>query len=164
VLLLTLVAVMAMGCSTAGASAGGPTGAGSTEGPTTGASTEEPTAGVSTEGPTAPPEPSGTGGAPVSVSGDPSTGASGTFALVYGSYDVAWTTTADTAGCYFSLILTTKVDGPSVKRDVKLLPEAKPYSGTFLWVFVAAGTYVLQQDRTSFAVCKGPWSATLTLR
>ena len=134
-LLLTLVAVIVMGCSTAG---------------------------VSTEKPTAPPEPSQTGEAPVSVTGDPDTGASDSFALVGGSYDVAWTTTADTAGCYFSLVLATKIDGPSVKRDVKLLPEAKSYSNNFLWVFVLAGTYVLQEDRSGVLACKGPWSATIT--
>jgi hypothetical protein len=152
-LLLTLVAVIVMGCSTAGVS---------TEKPTAGVSTEKPTAGVSTEKPTAPPEPSPTGEAPVSVTGDLDTGASGSFALGGGPYEVAWTTTADTAGCYFSLLLTTKIDGPTVKGDVKLLPEAKSYSGTFLWVLVQAGTYVLQEDRTGFGHCKGPWSATIT--
>jgi hypothetical protein len=136
-LLLTLVAVMVMGCSTAGGS---------------------------TERPTAPPEPSRTVEAPVSVTGDPDTGASGSFALAGGSYEVAWTTTADTAGCYFSLFLATKIDGPSVMNDVKLLPEAKSYSNTFLWLFVEAGTYVLQEDRSGFGHCIGPWSATITPR
>jgi len=143
-LLLTLVAVMVMGCSTAGGS------------------TERPTAGGSTERPTVPPEPSRTVEAPVSVTSDLATGASGSFALAGGSYDVAWTTTADTAGCYFSLLLTTKIGGPTGKGIVKLLPEAKSYSGTFLWVLVQAGTYVLQEDRTGFGHCNGPWSATIT--
>ena len=153
-LLLTLVAVLVLGCSTAG---------GGTVGPTAGGSTVGPTAGGSTAGPTSPPEPSGTGAAPISLTGDPDTGASDSFALAYGSYDVAWSTTADTAGCYFSLVLTTKIDGPSVKNLVKLLPEAKSYSGTDLWVFVQADTYVLQEDRSGFGHCKGPWSATITL-
>jgi hypothetical protein len=152
-LLLTLVAVVVMGCSTAGVS---------TEKPTAGVSTEKPTAGVSTEKPTATPEPSPTSEAPVSVTGDLDTGASGSFALGGASYNVAWTTTADTAGCYFSLLLTTKIGVPTGKRDVKLLPEAKSYSGTFLWTFVQAGTYVLQEDGTGFGACKGPWSATIT--
>jgi hypothetical protein len=156
-LLPTLVAVIVMGCSTAGPS---------TERPTAAGSTASPTAGGSTEQPTAPPEPSQTVEAPISVTGDPVTGASGTFALAggsyAGSYDVAWTTTADTAGCYFSLVLATKIDGPSVERDVKLLPEAKSYSGTVLWTFIPAGTYVLQEDRSGFGACKGPWSATIT--
>ena len=154
-LLLTLVAVMVMGCSTAGASA---------ETPTRGASTQTPTAGVSAETPTAPPEPSVTAKAPVSVTGDPDTGASESFALAGGSYEVAWTTTADAAGCYFSLVLTTKVDGPSVMNGVKLLPEARSYSNTFLWLFIQPGTYVLQEDRSGFGHCKGPWSATIIQR
>jgi hypothetical protein len=84
--------------------------------------------------------------------------------LAGGSYEVAWTTTADTAGCYFALVLSTAIDGPSVTNDVKLLPEARSYSGTFLWLFVHAGTYVIQEDRTGFGHCSGPWTATVTRR
>ena len=145
-LLLTLVAIIVMGCSTSGGS------------------TETPTSVPITETPTAPPESSRTVEAPVSVTGDPDTGASASFTLAGGSYEIAWTTTADVAGCYFSLVLTTAVDGPSVKNGVKLLPEAKEYSGTFTWVAVFAGTYVLQEDRSGYGHCKGPWSATLTPR
>ena len=145
-LMLTLAAVMVVGCSTAGVS------------------TQTPTSGPSTETPTAPPVPSQTIEAPVSVTGDPGTGASGSFRLAGGSYEIAWTTTADAAGCYFSLVLTTKVDGPSLMNDVKLLPEAKSYSNTFLWLLVHPGTYVLQEDRSGFGHCKGPWSATITRR
>jgi hypothetical protein len=163
-LLLTLVAVIVTGCSTAGGSTERPTTGPSTESPTAGGSTARPTAGPSTERPTVSPEPSPTVEAPVSVTGDPVTGASDTFALGGGPHEVAWTTTADTAGCYFSLLLTTKIDGPTVKSDVKLLPVAKSYSGTFLWLLVQAGTYVLQEDRTGFGHCKGPWSATITPR
>jgi hypothetical protein len=130
--------------------------------PTASVSTEAPTASVSTETPTTPPEPSGTAEAPVSVTGDPDTGASDSFALAGGAYEVAWTTTADTAGCYFSLVLAAKIDGPSIMNDVKLLPEAKSYSNTFLWLTVHPGTYVLQEDRSGFGHCKGPWSATIT--
>ena len=151
-LFLAMVAVMVIGCSTAGASGGEPTASGAAA---------TPTAGGITESPTTAPEPSRPGEAPVSVTGDPVTGASASFALAGGSYNVDWTTTADTAGCYFVLVLSTKVDGPTVENDVKLLREAKLYSGTFLWAFVPAGTYVLQQDKSGFAACKGPWSATM---
>jgi hypothetical protein len=145
-LLLTLVAIVVVGCSTAGGSA------------------ETPISGPSTETPAATSEPSRTAEAPVSVTGDPITGASGSFELGGGSYEIAWTTTADTAGCYFAVFLTTEVDGPSVMNDVKLLPEARSYSGTFLWLFVRPGTYVLQEDRSGFGHCQGPWSATFTRR
>jgi hypothetical protein len=144
-LLLTLVAAIVLGCSSTVGSPG------------------TPTAGPSVETPTVPPT-SQPPEAPVSVTGDPDTGASGSFTLGGGSYEIAWTTTADTAGCYFSLVLTTKVDGPSVMNDVKLLPEAKSYSSTFLWLLVRPGTYVLQEDRSGFGHCKGPWTATLTRR
>ena len=136
-LFLTLIAVMVMACSTAGGSTGRPT---------------------------APPEPSRTVEAPVSVTGDPDTGASGSFALAGGIYDVAWTTTADTAGCYFSLVLRTEVDGPSVMGDGLYLTQAKPYSGTFIWLALFGGTYVLQEDKSGFGHCIGPWSATITPR
>jgi hypothetical protein len=146
-LLLTLVAVMVMGCSASGGSTATP-------------------AAPPTAPPTASVEPSPTVEPPVSVTGDPDTGASDSFTLGGGShagaYEVAWATTADAAGCYFSLVLATEIDGPSVERDVKLLPEAKSYSGTFLWLFVPAGTYVLQEDRSGVLACKGPWSATMT--
>jgi hypothetical protein len=138
-LLLASVAVMVMvmGCSTAGGTA---------------------------QTPTAPPQPSLTAEAPITVTGNPDTGASDAFALAGGSYEVAWTTTADTAGCYFSLALATEINGPSVKNGVKLLPEAKSYSDSFLWVGVMAGRYVLQEDRSGSGQCTGAWSATITPR
>ena len=163
-LLLTLVAVMVVGCSTASATGETPSADVTAETPSADATAETPTAGTTTEAPTTAAEPSPTNLAPLSVTGDPATGASAAFALAGGSYDVDWTTTADTAGCYFSLVLTTKVGGPSVKNGVKLLSEAKSYSGTFTWVGVFAGTYVLQEDRSGYAHCAGPWSATVTSR
>jgi hypothetical protein len=140
-LLLTLVAVMVMGCSASGRSTATP---------------------IAT--PTASPEPSGTVEAPLSVTGDPDTGASDSFTLAGGSYEVAWTTTADTAGCSFSLAFRTRIDGPSIMNHVELLPEAKPYSDTFLWLTAQPGTYVLQEDRSGSGRCAGPWSATITPR
>ena len=154
-LLPLLVMLVVVGCSAS---------SGTTQGPAGGGSTEDSTAAAVTEVPVVPPEPSAVDNAAVSVEGDADTGASDSFTLAGGTYDVAWTTTADTAGCYFSLVLTTAVDGPSVKNGVKLLPEAKEYSGTFTWVAVFAGTYVLQEDRSGYGHCKGPWSATLTPR
>ena len=44
------------------------------------------------------------------------------------------------------------------------LPEAKAYSGTFTWVGVLGGTHVLQEDRSGYGHCAGPWSATVTPR
>ena len=49
-------------------------------------------------------------------------------------------------------------------NGVKLLPEARPYTNTFLWLLVQPGTYVLQEDRSGFGHCKGPWSATISPR
>lgn len=77
---------------------------------------------------------------------------------------MAWTATADLAGCYFSLILSPKLNGAVVKGTSAILPEAKDYSGDDEWTGVPAGTYVLYEDWTGLLNCKGPWTATLTPR
>jgi hypothetical protein len=145
---MTLVAVVVIGCSTTGGGAG------------------PPTAGSSAVHPAAPSLPSRTAEAPVSVTGDPATGASRSFTLSNNSglYDLAWTTTADTAGCYFRLDLVPATGGPSVQSDGLLLPEAKSYSRTDTWLGVFGGTYVLQEDRSGYRPCTGSWSATITPR
>jgi hypothetical protein len=102
--------------------------------------------------------------APVAVTGATDTGASSSFTLAGGSYEVAWTTTAGAGGCAFSLFLATTVDGPTVESGMAILSEAKAYSDKFEWTGVPAGTYVLQEDRSGLANCTGPWSATLTAR
>jgi hypothetical protein len=137
-LFLALVAIVAVGCSTTAVTTGGP------------AATANPT-------PARPAE------APIAVTGITKTGASSSFQLAGGSYEVAWMTTADSGGCVFYLFLATKINGPTVK-DVPsaIMPEAQDYSGSTEWTGVLAGTYVLQEDRSGLLNCTGPWSATLT--
>ena len=96
------------------------------------------------------------------VTGDSQTGASSSFKLAAGTYKVAWSATADVAGCAFSLILSTKPNGNVVKSTVAILPEAKGYAGQDQWNDVPAGTYVLYEDQTGLLDCRGLWSATLT--
>jgi hypothetical protein len=73
-------------------------------------------------------------------------------------------TERSTAGCYFSLVLRTEVDGPSLMGVGLHLTEAKPNSGTFIWIGIFGSTYVLQEDKSGFGHCIGPWSATITPR
>lgn len=132
---LALICALAVGC---GATA------------TTQRPTEAPTA--TTEGPP-----------PVVVAGQNATGATAPFQLAAGSYHVAWATTADNAGCTFYLYLSTTVGGATVKDvPTQVLPAARDYSGEADWSGVAAGTYVLQEDRSGTLSCAGSWNATLT--
>lgn len=100
---------------------------------------------------------------PIQVTGYSAIGASDPFTLAGGSYTVDWSTEANTAGCFFSLFLATKLDGPKVKdAGNAIVPGADFYSGTDEWSGVPAGSYVLQEDRSGLANCAGPWSATIT--
>jgi hypothetical protein len=143
---LVLVVVMVAACSTGGATTPVPSG--------TPVSSSAPPASVQATQ------------VPIAVTGDPATGVSASFVLTpqSGFYDVAWTTTADTPGCDFNLVLAKASDGTSVTRLVKQLTDAKEYSGSDIWFQVFPGTYVLKEDRSGFGACKGPWSATLTPR
>ncbi|MGD0121704.1 MAG: hypothetical protein ABSC46_03980 [Candidatus Limnocylindrales bacterium] len=106
--------------------------------------------------------PSPTAAKPIVLGGNSKTGVSNEFTLAAGTYKVAWSATADTAGCDFALILSTKPNGPAVKSTSAILPEAKDYTGDDLWTNVPAGSYVLYEDWTGLLNCKGLWSATLS--
>jgi hypothetical protein len=100
---------------------------------------------------------------PIQLTGYSAIGASDPFTLAGGSYTVDWSTEANTAGCFFSLFLATKLDGPMVKDAANaIVPGADFYSGTDEWTGVPTGLYVLQEDRSDPSNCDGPWSATIT--
>jgi hypothetical protein len=120
------------------------------------ANTEPPPAAVTAAPPLA-------AGALVVVEGNAETGVSPLFMLTGSSYKVEWVMTANAAGCDFYLFLARNVNGVTVK-DVRvgIMPAARDYSGSTEWTGVAAGTYVLQEDRSGALNCTGPWNATLT--
>jgi hypothetical protein len=163
-LFLALVAAVVMGCSTTGVSTAEPAATGTPQPIATAEATATLTP-ASTPKTTAKPTPTRTVEGPIAVTGNTKTGASSSFKLAGGSYDVAWRTTADSAGCDFYLFLATKINGPTVKDvPTAIMPEAQEYSGSTEWTGVPAGTYVLQEDRSGLLNCTGPWSATLTSR
>jgi hypothetical protein len=100
---------------------------------------------------------------PISVTGDAKTGVSGFFAVTTSGLSVDWTVTVPAGGCAFSLILTTP-ENP--QGGASLLPPtplaAGKQSGQFDWEDVGPGTFILREDRTGLANCKGPWRATVT--
>ena len=99
---------------------------------------------------------------PIAVRGISANGASASFTLPGGEVTDGWTVTAPSGGCAFSLILSNEADGPIVKSDIGLLSDGGERTGVFSWLDVPSGSYVLQEDKTSVANCKGPWSATIT--
>jgi hypothetical protein len=181
---VAFVAVYLVAVSVSGSTERQPTGAGATSTPLVATNATSPSASTfapvmvsptttgtaaptATTGPTQSPTatattvPSRTPGSPVTVSGDSQTGASQSLKLAGGSDSVAWSATADLAGCYFSLILATKLNGAIVKSTWAILPQAQDYSGKDEWTGVPAGTYVLYEDWSGLLNCKGLWSATL---
>lgn len=104
-------------------------------------------------------------GTPVPIGGNSKTGVSRTFPLAAGSYLVAWSTTADKAGCAFDLFLTTKANGLTVADfGVSILPNKRDYSGTQTFTLDATGSYVVQEDQSGLLNCRGTWDATITSR
>jgi hypothetical protein len=82
--------------------------------------------------------------------------------LTGGSYVVEWNADEDVVDCeIFALVLATEVNGDAVENVDAPLLRTKGNIGNEIWTDVPGGTYLLYEDRTGTALCKGPWSATL---
>jgi hypothetical protein len=108
------------------------------------------------------PAPTAAAGPPAKVTGDKKTGVSPKFKLAGGAYAVDWTVAAPKGGCFFSLFLAKKANGPTIEAASGMLFSGGQQTGTEQWSGVPAGTYVLQEDKAGLSNCKGAWSATLT--
>ena len=70
---------------------------------------------------------------PFKVTGNPKTGVSPGFLISTSSVNVEWTVNAPKGGCAFSLILSTKANGPIVKNDIGLITSGGEQTGLTDW-------------------------------